>query len=82
MIMKLGFVFTASFNALLSQRLVYGRRTDPFLLTMDQENKLELHRNVKMSQAFERVARYMFPICFGFFNIVYWSFYVERSYYP
>ncbi|XP_077484891.1 glycine receptor subunit alpha-3-like [Amblyomma americanum] len=63
------------------QRLVYGRRTDPFLLTMDKENKLEQHRNVKMSQAFERVARYMFPVCFGFFNVVYWSFYVERSYY-
>ncbi|KAH6930940.1 hypothetical protein HPB50_021042 [Hyalomma asiaticum] len=61
--------------------LVHGRRTDPFLLTMDKENKLELHRNVKMSQAIERVARYMFPICFGFFNVVYWSFYVERSYY-
>ncbi|XP_077564799.1 glycine receptor subunit alpha-2-like [Haemaphysalis longicornis] len=64
------------------QRLVYGRRTDPFLLTMDQDNKLEQHRNVKMSQAFERVARVMFPVCFGFFNVVYWSFYVERSYYP
>ncbi|KAH9369328.1 hypothetical protein HPB48_012404 [Haemaphysalis longicornis] len=64
------------------QRLVYGRRTDPFLLSMDQDNKLEQHRNVKMSQAFERVARVMFPVCFGFFNVVYWSFYVERSYYP
>nr|XP_037279872.1 glycine receptor subunit alpha-3-like [Rhipicephalus microplus] len=64
------------------QRLIYGRRTDPFLLTMDKDHKLEWHRKVKMSQAFERVARYMFPIMFGFFNIVYWSFYVERSYYP
>lgn len=76
------FMSTASFNALLTQRLFYRHRTDSFLLTMDRENKLELHRDVKMSQAFERVARYMFPICFGFFNMVYWSFYVERSYYP
>ncbi|XP_040357974.1 glycine receptor subunit alpha-2-like [Ixodes scapularis] len=58
----------------------HGTPSDDFLLKLDKANKLEHHRNLKRSESVERNARYLFPICFIFFNIVYWPFYVRRTY--
>ncbi|XP_064470076.1 glycine receptor subunit alphaZ1-like [Ornithodoros turicata] len=61
-------------------KIRYGQKVDDLLLAMHKNNKLEHHRNIKRSQAVDRTSRYMFPLCFAFFNIVYWPFYMHRSY--
>ncbi|XP_050034200.1 glycine receptor subunit alpha-2-like isoform X1 [Dermacentor andersoni] len=60
--------------------VMHGTPSDDFLLKMNRANKQEHHRNVKRSESVERNARYLFPICFLFFNIVYWPFYMLRAY--
>ncbi|KAM7313709.1 glycine receptor subunit alpha-2 [Ixodes scapularis] len=64
----------------LIHQIRYGYPTDDFLLKMDTSSKLELHRNVKRAEAIDRASRYLFPLCFAFFNLVYWLYYSAKEY--
>ncbi|KAH6929620.1 hypothetical protein HPB50_003198 [Hyalomma asiaticum] len=58
----------------------HGYPTDDFLLKLDSQSKLELHRNQKRAEAIDRASRYMFPLCFAFLNLVYWLYYTDQRY--
>ncbi|XP_064469160.1 glycine receptor subunit alpha-2-like [Ornithodoros turicata] len=58
----------------------YGYPTDDFLLKMDPTEKLELHRNYKRAEALDRTSRYIFPLSFAFFNLIYWILYSHEDY--
>ncbi|XP_077485306.1 glycine receptor subunit alpha-2-like [Amblyomma americanum] len=58
----------------------HGYPTDDFLLKLDSNSKLELHRNLKRAEAIDRASRYMFPLCFAFLNLVYWLYYTDQRY--